>query len=126
MQTFLDFAGGGGFEKQLQRFAEIVARFFNGMALAGDIHFRTERDVPIIFALDYGGQSVYHHYLAFAAIIPWIPGDNASPANEEKHRPERASYEANRCSPYTGGTGVISFPNGVSGSSWALRPAKSR
>lgn len=52
VQTFLAFFGRGGFEKQLQGFPEIGAGFLDGLALAGDVQFRAQGDVPITLALD--------------------------------------------------------------------------
>jgi hypothetical protein len=42
-------------EEQLNRFAEIVFRLLNRIALARDVELRAERDVTISFRLDDGG-----------------------------------------------------------------------
>ncbi len=53
-----DFRRFGAFKEERQSFNEIGSRFFNRRALTRDVEFRTERNVPIALAPDYGGKSM--------------------------------------------------------------------
>src|SRR3972149_11012406 len=50
----------GGFKEQLQCLLQVVARLFDGVALAGDVPLRTERDVSFAFTFADGCQSMGH------------------------------------------------------------------
>ena len=45
-----------GFEKEFERFLQIASRFLDGVALTGDIQFRTQRDIAVIFAFNDCGE----------------------------------------------------------------------
>jgi len=57
MPALFDFLWRRTFEEPLQGFAQIVASLFDRRPLTGDIEFRTERHVHIVFAMNQGSQS---------------------------------------------------------------------
>ena len=57
-----DFLGIGGFQKELNRFSQVFLRFFDGLALAGDIQLGTRGYIPVPLVIDDGRKRVDHVY----------------------------------------------------------------
>src|ERR687898_742222 len=55
-KPFLDFFRGSRLEKKFQRLTQIIPRGFNGVTLACDIQFRTQRNISVALAFDQGSQ----------------------------------------------------------------------
>jgi hypothetical protein len=69
-ETFLDFFGGGRFKKQLQGFPEIFSGLLDGVSLAGNIQFRTERHITIPFPFNDGRKLPFHRaFLSFKGLL---------------------------------------------------------
>src|SRR5262245_30482829 len=58
MQAALDFARIRGFEKELQRFDQILLRRFNRLVLTCNIELRAQCHIPVVFPLNHGRQLV--------------------------------------------------------------------
>ena len=65
------------FEEKFNRLAQVIAGLLDGVALAGDIQFRAERDEPVPLALNYGGKLLGHEIrlVVFGAQRPIIAVD---------------------------------------------------
>ncbi len=91
-----------GLKKQLDGLFQIGPRFFNRVALTGNIHFITERDKAIIFSPDSCGQHTCHcclrppsiyccgarHTLRRSALVVFGVNCNSPPAVPAR-KPER-------------------------------------
>jgi len=64
MQTLPHLLLRGAFEKQLERLAQVVTRFLDGPALAGDIQFGTQCNEIVSLTLDDGRK--FHENFSFA------------------------------------------------------------
>ena len=56
----LNFPGGCAFEKELHGLFQVIARFHDGIALAGDVQLRTEGHIAIAFSVNDSGQVMIH------------------------------------------------------------------
>lgn len=63
-QPLPDFLAGSGLKKEFEGLAKVVARFFDRGSLAGDVQFRTQGHVPVIFPL-YNGSKLSLHIGTF-------------------------------------------------------------
>ena len=64
VEALLNFRRRSQLKEKLERLAQVVARLFYRVALAGDIEFWTKRGVAACLALDNGGKLCLHgHHL---------------------------------------------------------------
>ena len=59
-EALADLPRGGGFEKEVDGFAQVGEGGFRGGALAGNVQIRIEGDVLLAFLADDGGEAGFH------------------------------------------------------------------
>ena len=64
-EALADLPRGGGFEKEVDGFAQVGEGGFRGGALAGDIQIRIEGDVFLALFADDGGEAGFHLFVFY-------------------------------------------------------------
>jgi hypothetical protein len=83
----LNFFGARAFEEKFEGFLEVAFRFFDALALAGDVEFRAMRDETSSFGRDDRRQPPAHQLPLPQSLYPIAASDSLSVTFPLLHRP---------------------------------------